>query len=144
MALPLASAVKTSLQNVYAALSDDPTVPGARGAIGSLNELAGFLNRLYPVRQSIAVVNEQDATVAAFIGPGGQGEDLEVGDVFRNTTVGDTTGNHMATAKGAALVAGDVFVVATGTAFAYLGNFPNAAAAFDFAGNTLSSFRDAT
>ena len=139
MALPTPGAVKAAVETIYAALAEDKTILNARSAVQSFNEITPALNRAYPDVVDVAVVDETDANVAAFIGVGGQGEALGVGDIFRcvNATA-DLTDNALATAKGSAVAAGDVFSIETGSAVAYLGN--NAGVVFDFAGATSDDF----
>ena len=139
MALPTPGAVRAAVETLYAALTEDKTIIGARTAVQSFNEIAPALNRAYPGVVDVAIVDETDANVAAFIGVGGQGEALDVGDIFRcvNATA-DLTDNALATAKGSAVAVGDIFSIETGTTAAYLGN--NGGVAFDFAGATSDDF----
>ena len=139
MALPTPGAVRAAVETLYAALTEDKTIIGARTAVQSFNEIAPALNRAYPGVVDVAIVDETDANVAAFIGVGGQGEALDVGGIFRCTVAtADLTDNALATAKGSAVAVGDVFSIETGTTVAYLGN--NAGVAFDFAGVQSADF----
>lgn len=139
MALPTPGTVKAAVETIYAALAENKTIQNARSAVLAFNEIAPALNRAYPGVADVAIVDETDANVAAFIGVGGQGEALDVGDIFRCTVATvDLTDNALATAKGSAVAVGDVFSIETGTTVAYLGN--NAGVAFDFAGVQPADF----
>jgi len=133
MTLPVANLVKDAIEVIYSVAAEDKTVPGARSAAQKLNELGDFLNRQYvKAIADLLVTDATDAGVSEFIG-GGEGDALSVGDVFRTLGTGDLTDDIMATEKGSALAAGDVWVIDGADSNEYLGNNADGKP-FDFAG----------
>lgn len=143
MAYDAANLTKDSLEQIYGVLAEDKTAGGARKGVELLNELVVVLNRVY--RRSlgsvvdIAIADATDAGVSEFIG-GGEGDALAVLDIFRCTNAtNDLTDDALATAKGSAVAANDVFVVDGADSVEYLGNY-TADVAFDMSGETVNDF----
>ena len=149
MALPNASLIQTGLVKIFAAFASDKTERGTRTAVNHLSWLTGYLNFLYGVPTNVLVLDATDAGVSEFIDTGGDGYEAGVtaiGDIFRNTGVGDLTDNKLQTAKNANLpadagdlAAGDVFVISGADAVVYLGN--NSGITFDCVGERAEDFK---
>lgn len=133
MALPNASLVKTALENLYAAIGEDKTQVGTRPALAALNSFQFFLNSQYPTT-TITVVDEADAGVSEWVTADA---DVFVGAIIKmGVATADLTDNALATAKGSAVAAGDVYVISGADAVVYLGDV----VAFDFDGEAPADF----
>ena len=147
MALPAANLVKAALEQVYAVASDDKTKVGTRALVSDLTRMVGKLNRLYASKiladgASDILVSNTDAGVSEFIG-GGEGDALSVGDLFRNLGAIDIVDGAFLTAKGSALVAGDVFCIDGADSVEYMCNRADDGEdlrPFDCFGETASDF----
>lgn len=144
MAYAAANLTRASLEQLYAVLAEDKTVGGARKGVSLLNELVRVLNQVYRTSLGsvvdIAITDATDAGVSEFIDTGGEGVALAVLDVFRCTNAtNDLTDNALATAKGSAVAANDVFVVDGADSVEYLGTF-TADIFFDMSGETVDDF----
>lgn len=138
MALPNAATVKSAIESLYAVVAEDKTVAGSRDALAAITGLQYFLNTEYPSEATITVTDATDANVAAFIG-GGEGDALSANSVFRVAGTGDLTDNALATAKGSAVAANDVFAIdAAGTGVVWLAN--DADKTFDYSGESQADF----
>lgn len=147
MALPVANLVRDAIENLYAAFSEDKTVPGMRVAVQSLNELQFRLNVLYPVVDIIITGDADDAGVSEFIAAEST---MALGVVFRklgDTAADDLTDNAFATAKTArsagALAIGDIFVLDGADSVEYLRNSPAVDGGFQtfgYEGESTSDF----
>jgi len=141
MAVTSANLVQDALEVIYGALAAVKTDGPAKAGVQALNEVATALNRLpgYAITD-IAQTDAADAGVSEFIDTGGEGVALDVLSVFRTTNaVFDLTDNALATAKGSAVAAGDIYVVDGADSVEYLGN-SSAGSAFDMSGETSSDF----
>ena len=145
MALPVANLVQAAIEQIYAAAADDKTREGTRSLVATLNELVGKLNRLYAPLVSVDIVqtDADDAGVSEFVAAEGT---ISVGSIYRKLgALGteDLTDNVIATAKGSALVVGDVFVIDGADSIEYLGtqaDLSKATKAFDSVGETVADF----
>lgn len=132
MARPTVTNVEAYVAGIYAAFASGNTplrYAKARAAIHTLNELAAKIVEVYDPNITIDIVDEEDADLGEFFAGGlrkAKGRPVEVGDVFVVSGSDDTADNALATAKGSAVAAGDLFEVtdvASGTeAVAYLGS----------------------
>ena len=128
MALPVANLVRDAIEDLYAAFTNDKTLPGMRVAVQALNELQFRLNTLYPVIDIIITGDADDAGVSEFIAAEST---MVIGVVLRklgDTAADDLTDNAFATAKTArtagALATGDLFVIDGADSVEYLRNSP--------------------
>jgi len=145
MALPVANLTQASLEQLYGVFADDKTLVGTRRGVDVLNELTGLLNRIYSskVVADITQTDADDAGVSEFITAEAT---ISVGSVYRKLgAVGteDLTDNALATAKGSALVIGDVFCIDGADSAEYLGtqaDLTKATRTFDFSGETRADF----
>jgi len=136
MAYAAANLVKAAIETLYAVLAEDKTVGGTRKGVSLLNQT--YRTSLGAIVE-IAQTDAADAGVSEFIG-GGEGDALAVLDIFRVTNAtNDLTDNALATAKGSAVAANDVFVVDGADSVEYLGNY-TADVAFDNSGETYEDF----
>ena len=144
MAYDAANLTRASLEQLYGVLAEDKTVGGVRKGVSLLNELTRVLNQVYRTSLGsvvdVAITDATDAGVSEFIDVTGEGADLAVLDIFRCTNAtNDLTDNALATAKGSAVAANDVFVVDGADSVEYLGTFTDDIA-FDMSGETYSDF----
>ena len=139
MALPNPSLIKTAIENLFAAIAEDPTVEGSREAASNLWALQRNLNVIYPVADVALTADSTDADVAAFLAGDGSGL-VVAGGVFRTTTATfDLTDNALATAKGSAVAINDVYAVTdAGTGVVFMG--ADGDRTFDFSGEAPSDF----
>jgi len=137
MTLPVANLVQDALEVIYSVFSEDKTQPGMRDGVQALNEVARALNSQYPVVDIALTSDADDAGVSEFITAE---SDAAVGVVWRKggTAVWDFTDDVLATAKGSALAANDIFVLDGADSVEYLGN--GSLVAFDFDGETEADF----
>ncbi len=140
MALETVANIVADIEGIYASLSDSPSKWGMRSAVSILNELAGTLNRLYRPTVSLTVTDATDANLTAFYSSSGEGAAIGLKEVFRVGGAGDTTDNALATAKGSAVVANDVFVRDAAATAVFLGNFAEGVDPFTLSGETVTDF----
>jgi hypothetical protein len=139
MSLPSLTTVATAAQQLLTAALDDRTDSGSRQLFDAINEALAAASRLAPATylgvhlpgevfagklgstpHSLPIVEFADETLAdlaALVAA----ESLSVGDVFvLAQATADLTDNALATAKGSATAAGDVFMLVTATTVLYL------------------------
>lgn len=141
MALPTIAAINAAVDNLYAAFSNDKLRRNGRLSVSLVGKLASFVPAMYEPAVTLAITNEADAGVAEAIAVDGEigiayGKAAPVGIVFQTTGTGDLTDDALATAKGGALAAGDLFQVTGADAVTYLGSL----AGFDFADENVAAF----
>lgn len=140
MAFPSVATVVADVESIYTIFSTFKTKEGTRAGVSVLNELVGILNRLCRVKEDFTVTDATDATLTAFFASSGEGAAVVLGDAFRVNGTGDTTDNALATAKGSAVAANDVFIRSAAAAVVYLGSWASGAEPFDFDGEMESDF----
>lgn len=143
MALPTAAVITDALNQLQLAALEDPTATDARRLFNDANSLVSSLRKVGGATYAglpalpaslwrntgsivanvteVTMSDEAYADVAALVAA----QELSAGDVFRLVNAAaDLTDNALATAKGGATAAGDVYGVLPGaTAVAYLGTF---------------------
>ena len=137
MTLPVANLVQDALEVIYSVFAEDKTQPGMRAGVQALSQVANALNSQYPVVDIALTSDADDAGVSEFITAEA---DAAIGVVWRKggTAVWDFTDNVLATAKGSALAANDIFVLDGADSVEYLGN--GSQVAFDYSGETEADF----
>jgi hypothetical protein len=127
MALPTIAVAAAAVDSLYAVLADRKTRAKNRKAVDSLQGLKSAVVNAYKSDVTAVLTDATDATVAAAIAAGGElgtakGSALVVGEIFTTTGgTADFTDNALATAKGSAVASNDRFQVASGTTVTYLG-----------------------
>lgn len=126
MAYTAANLVQDALEVIFTALSADKTTSNSKYGVQQLQEVANALNSMSGYGGNItdvAITDATDAGVSEFIATSGEGAALSVLDLFRcSNATNDLTDNALATAKGSAVAANDIFVVDGADSVEYLGN----------------------
>jgi hypothetical protein len=148
MSLPTVTEIQTAVTNVFNALKDGKfKAQSAQEALYTFQEVIGVLRQIYARRVlNVTVTNETDASVAAAIAATGQlgiayalaypkNPTFPVGELFKVSGTGDFTSDALATAKGGAPAAGDIFQITSGTTVKFIG-----AAQPNFAPAAVSGF----
>ena len=149
MSLPTVSLIEAAVTNIFTALNDArDREPQAYQALQSLwEQVVPTLKRIYRDVVEVTITDEADASVAAAIAATGQlglrwkalhptNLTFPVGYLFSPAgATNDFTSNALATAKGGAVAAADIYQVDSGTTVKYLG-----AAAPDFSAAEPADF----
>lgn len=131
MALDSVADIETAVQTLWLALKEGKHLNGDAAAHGAelIYELQSVFRRLYMLDDEslaavgLTVTDATDATLVAFFGAGGEGENLRDGRFFQVLGTGDTTDNGLQAAKGSAVAANDVFYKNIGAdTVVYIGN----------------------
>lgn len=125
MAYTAANLVQDALEVIFTALAADKTTSNSKYGVQALQEVANALNSMSGYGGNITDITITDATdagVSEFIATSGEGAALAVLDLFRcAVATTDLTDNALATAKGSAVAANDIFVVDGADSVEYLG-----------------------
>lgn len=147
MALTPTTELEAAVASVFAAIVDakfrDST---AHSTMELFEEILPRLHRYYRGDLTVTITDSTDASVAAAIAVTGElglawaaanqfALTFPVGYTFVVTGTGDFVDNALATAKGSAVAAGDIFQITSGTTVAYVG-----AAAPDFSSVERADF----
>lgn len=126
MALPTSATIQAAVSDVFAALKEYPLKRNARSGVGSLGQVTAVLAEAYRSFDSSTVTGANLSALFPNL-EADKGNPLEAGDIFKVPGAEDTTDTALATAKGSAPVAGDLFVItAVGTpAVGFVGQTPD-------------------
>lgn len=124
MSLPAVSVVNTAAAAVQDFLALSQNDHGYRAAAREVFEqYRAAYNRMLADAVEISITDATDAGVSEFIDVTGEGAALAVGDFFSPAAAtNDLTDNALATAKGSAVAAADVYLVSGADAVTYIGS----------------------
>lgn len=151
MALPIQSTITTAVQNIYNAITNVKSHYEAPRMSQALDEVISGISVLYstfpvtvpaaqatlsPFFTGALVTAKQAASVYGAASTSLPQVSLQIGDNFAVSSAIDTTNTALATAKGSAPVAGDVFQITNkivgSEAVAFLGNGALALTAYNY------------
>ena len=151
MARPIQSTITTSVQNIYNAIVDVKSHFEAPRMSQALDEVISGITQLYssfsvtvpagqatltPFFAGALLTAKQAASVYGAASTSLPQVSLQIGDNFAVTSAQDTTNTALATAKGSAPAAGDVFEITNKTsgseAVVYMGNGALALSAYTY------------
>lgn len=133
MALPTYAVMNAAVNALHTLAKERALKSGSRFVVSNLSRMIDFVKREYTPLLSIDLTDATDAGVAEAIASDGElgvaaiaagiGGSFPVGGIFKIAgTTEDFTDNALATAKGSAVAANDVFQVSGADAVTYLGN----------------------